>query len=94
MAIILGRFKVHDQATWRKHFEGHVELRKSHGCTGTHVFYNANDPNEIVVNFQWDSAENFQAALANPEVQKAMQESGMAGPPDLVFLEDGGRTDA
>jgi len=91
-AILLVRFKVADYDKWRETFEGHSDLRKSNGCTGTHIFRNAHDATEVVINLQWDSEENAQNALASDEIKAAMQESGMVGAPDVVFLEDGGRT--
>jgi quinol monooxygenase YgiN len=92
MAIILVHFKVEDKAKWRSTFEEHASLRQSAGCTGTHIFYNAQDPNDIFINMQWDTPENFQKAMSSPEIQKAMAESGMIGAPDFWMLEDGGRT--
>jgi len=91
-AILLTRFKVADYDKWRQTFEEHTDLRKRNGCTGTHIFRNANDPTEVVINLQWDSEENAQKFLASAEARAAMQESGMVGAPDMVFLEDGGRT--
>jgi len=92
MAIVLVHFRVTDQAKWRETFDGHASLRQSVGCTGTHIFYNAHDPNDVFINMQWDTEENFQKAMANPEIQKAMADSGLVGAPDFWFLEDGGRT--
>ena len=93
MAVtVLTHFKVQDQAKWRQKFEDHASLRQGAGCSGTHVFYNASDPNDIFVNMQWDSAENVQTFMADPEFQKIMAESGMVGAPEVWFLEDGGRT--
>jgi quinol monooxygenase YgiN len=92
MAMALIHFKVDDQAKWRRIFEEHAPLRQAAGCTGTHVFTNAKDPQDIFINLQWDSEENFLKALQNPEMQKAMADSGMIGAPDFWLLEDGGRT--
>ena len=91
-AILLTRFKVADYDKWRQTFEGHAELRKRSGCTGTHIFRNTHDTSEVVINLQWDSEENAQKFLASAEARAAMQESGMVGAPDMLFLEDGGRT--
>ena len=92
MAIVLVHFKVEDQAKWRQAFEAHAPLRQTGGCTGTHIFYNAHDPNDVFINLQWDSEENALGFMQKPEVQQAMAESGMVGAPDFWVLEDGGRT--
>ena len=93
MAVtVLARLKVQDYDRWRRVFEEHAALRKTAGSLGTHIFRNSKDSGEVIVNFQWDSEENFGKFLTDPEAQKAMAESGMLGQPDFVFLEDVGRT--
>ena len=51
MAIVLARFKVADYDKWREVFESKAELRKSHGCLGTHIFYNAKDHGDVIINY-------------------------------------------
>ncbi|HWC29291.1 MAG TPA: antibiotic biosynthesis monooxygenase [Dehalococcoidia bacterium] len=92
MAILLVQFKVQDQGKWRQAFDAHADLRKNAGCSGTHIFYNAKDPNEVIVNLQWDSEDNAATFLQSAEAQAAMAESGMIGAPQTWFLSDGGRT--
>lgn len=92
MAILLARFAVQDQAKWREVFESKMELRKNAGCNGTHIFFNAEDPNEVIINFQWDSEENASRFFNSPEAKAAMAEAGVIGPPQTWLLVDGGRT--
>jgi heme-degrading monooxygenase HmoA len=92
MAILLAQLKVADYDRWKQVFESHADLRKQNGCTGTHIFYNAHDKTEVIVNLQWDSEENAQKFLQSPEAQTAIRESGVTGSPNVTFLEDGGRT--
>jgi heme-degrading monooxygenase HmoA len=91
-AIMLAHFKVQDEAKWRQVFESKMELRKGAGCLGTHIFHNASDPTEIIVNFQWDTAENATRFMAGPEARQAMAEAGVIGAPQTWILTDGGRT--
>jgi heme-degrading monooxygenase HmoA len=91
-ATILAQFKVADQATWRKVFEAKADIRKEAGCLGTHIFYNAKDPNEVIVNFQWDTEENASTWFDGDAAKAAMAEAGVSAPPLHWFLEDGGRT--
>jgi heme-degrading monooxygenase HmoA len=91
-AIMLAHFKVQDQARWRQTFESKADLRKNAGCLGTHIFFNAKDPTEVIVNFQWDSEEKAASFMAGPEARAAMAEAGVIGAPDTWILEDGGRT--
>jgi heme-degrading monooxygenase HmoA len=92
--IMLSHFKVTDQAKWRQVFDSNVELRKAAGCLGTHVFHNAHDPNDVLVNFQWDSEENATQFMSSAEARAAMADAGLLGPPQMWFVTDGGRTPA
>jgi heme-degrading monooxygenase HmoA len=92
MAILLIRLNVRDYDFWRTKYDADAEARKAAGCSGTHLFRNANDPNEVIINLQWDTAENATKFLAAPEIQKAIQESGVIGEPNVWVVEDAGRT--
>jgi hypothetical protein len=92
VAIVLARFKVADYDKWRQIFESRADMRKSFGCTGTHIFYNARDKGDVIVNLQWDTEENALKFQASEELKQAMQEAGVQGPPEFTLLEDGGRT--
>ena len=91
-AIILARLRVADYDKWRETFASKADLRGSFGCTGTHIFYNAKDKNDVTINLQWDSEENANKFLSSNEFMQALQESGVIGQPDFTYLEDGGRT--
>ena len=91
-AIMLAHVKVEDYDRWRATFESHMETRKNGGCLGTHIFYNAKDKKEIIINFQWDSEENAQKWMSSDEARQAMADAGLIGSPEVWFLEDGGRT--
>jgi hypothetical protein len=92
MAIILVRHTVKDYDAWRVVYDGDAERRKTGGCTGTHVFRNARNGNEVIINLQWDSVENAQKFLADPETGSAMAGAGVVGQPDIWFVDDAGRT--
>lgn len=92
MATLLVHFKVQDYEKWRPVFESEAETRKRFGCSGTHIFYNSADRNELIINLQWDSEENARRFLQSDELRQAMQRAGVVGQPETWFLEDGGRT--
>jgi hypothetical protein len=92
MAIVLARFTVQDYDTWRQSFEGNAEPRKAAGCNGTHIFFNADNPNDVTVNFQWDTAENAKSFLGGAQAAQYRQAAGVTGNFDFWIVEDGGRT--
>lgn len=92
MPNILVRHKVQDYAKWRAAYDEHGATRKAAGCEGTHVFQTSADPNEVVVMLRWDTAENAQKFVESPNLREVMQSAGVVGQPDIVFLDDAGRT--
>ncbi|HWO72187.1 MAG TPA: antibiotic biosynthesis monooxygenase [Dehalococcoidia bacterium] len=92
MATMLVRFKVQDYDAFRPQFESGAETRKRFGCTGTHLFRNLDDPNEVTINLQWDTLENARRFLASDERRQALQRAGVIGEPEVWFVEDAGRT--
>jgi len=91
MAIVLGTLKVADYDKWRPVFEEKAELRKSFGCTGTHVFRNARDAHEVIINLQWDTEANAEKFMTSDQIKEAFRQSGVQEM-TYVFLEDAGRT--
>ena len=49
---------------------------------------NANDPNELVILFEWDSLENARRFANADDLREAMQQAGVADQPDVYFLEE------
>ena len=92
MPYQLIRLKVEDYARWRPVYDEHGATRGDSGCKGTHVFRNAENPNEIVILLEWDELENARQFIQSEALQEAMQRSGVADQPDIYFLDDAGRT--
>ena len=60
MATIISRRKLEpgDFDNWEARFASAAEARKQAGCRGIRRFRSVDDPNEVVVIFDWDSHEN------------------------------------
>jgi heme-degrading monooxygenase HmoA len=89
---VLVRFKVLEYDSWREVFEANGALRKSAGSLGTHIFRNAKDPSEVIINVQWQDESQAAAFYGSAQVKAAMQEAGVIGPVEITYLEDAGRT--
>jgi quinol monooxygenase YgiN len=89
---VLTRFKVEDFDRWRAVFEANGERRQSAGSLGTHIFRNAKDPNEVIINVQWQDESHAAAFYGSQELIAAMQEAGVIGTIEVTYLEDAGRT--
>lgn len=87
---LLVRHKVADYAKWRPVFDEHGKTRQASGSKHGHVFRNADNPNEIIVMFEWDSLENARKFGASDDLRKVMERAGVVDKPDVYFLEDTG----
>ena len=87
MTYLLGRSPVEDFAEWKSTFDGNESYRAEHGERGYQVFQTANDPDEIVVLFEWDENEDPRAFFESDEMRETMAEAGLTGPPELTVLE-------
>lgn len=88
MPYALVRHKVEDYARWKPVFDDDAENREANGSMGGYLFRNADDPNELVILFEWDELENVRRFGRSEELREKMQEAGVADQPDFYFLEE------
>ncbi len=91
MAVLLARFKVKDYDAWITHFRAAAPHRAASGCKGVHLFRNADDGNDVTINFQWEDRGRAEQMFNDPAVQQRFVEAGVVGPMDVVWVEDAGR---
>jgi heme-degrading monooxygenase HmoA len=88
MPYLLIRHKVEDYAKWKPVYDQHGTTRKASGSQGSQLFRNANDPNELVILFEWDDLEKARRFVQSEDLRRAMQRAGVADQPDIYFLEE------
>jgi len=88
MASMLIQHKVKDFAEWKKVFDSAAGLRASSGELSTQIFRDASDPNSLTIINKWNSLENAQKFAHSPELKAAMEKAGVAGPPNVYFLNE------
>ncbi len=87
MPYLLVRHKVEDYARWKPLFDAHGTTRQASGCRGGQLFRNANNPNELVILFEWDNLENARQFTQSSDLREVMQRAGVIEQPDVYFLE-------
>ena len=92
MPALLIRHKVTDIARWRPVFEELESALHAHGCLGSQLFRNADNPNETLILLAWDDLERARLYAQSDDLREAMRRSGVADEPDLWFLDDAGQT--
>ena len=84
---VIVKYKVADYARWKPIFDADGANRQAGGCKGGQLFRSADDPNELVVLFEWDLQQVRQDSQGE-EVSAKMQAAGVLGPPEISFLEE------
>ncbi|MBS0339390.1 MAG: hypothetical protein JSS56_02625 [Proteobacteria bacterium] len=78
---------VKDFAAWKKVYDSVEGLRKRHGIIGAAVNQGLDEPNLVAVYHQAETRAELQALAASPELEAAMQQAGVAGPPEFRFYD-------
>jgi len=84
---VIVKYKVADYARWKPIFDADGANRQAGGSKGGQLFRSADDPNEVVMLFEWDLEQARQFSQSE-ELRAKMQEAGVLGPPDFYFLEE------
>lgn len=85
MAYLLVMVKVKDYSKWKPISDGLADTRKEYGSKGGRLFRNADNPNEPVVLYEWESIEKARKYAQSEDVKKAMERAGEIGKPESVF---------
>lgn len=88
MPYALIRHKVEDFERWKLVFDEDAENREASGSKGGYLFRNADEPNEVLVLFEWDELDKVRQYGQTEELREKMQEAGVADRPDFYFLEE------
>jgi len=79
MPYLLERHKVRDYDRWREVFDADGGGREAAGCRGARIFRNADDPEEVVVLFEWDDLEKARGRIGSAELSRKFEEAGVVG---------------
>jgi heme-degrading monooxygenase HmoA len=94
MQYVLIIHKIEDYDKWRPVFDENMTNRKNNGSKEAHVFRNADNPNEIVILYEWDNLDNAKQFFESQDIKTKMQSAGVIGKPYIHFLKGIGRTSA
>ena len=88
MSNILLRLSVADYAKWKPVFDEYASVRKTGGSRGGRLFRNADNPNEVLILWDWDTRANAQAFFTSQDLRETMPRAGVTGRPDVYYLDE------
>jgi heme-degrading monooxygenase HmoA len=85
----VARYEVFEQV-----FQDDEARRQRSGSKGGRLFRNVDDPNNIIVLFEWDTVDRAKAFANSYELREAVEWATDATPPRVMVLEEILRTSA
>ncbi len=94
MANILAKIRVENYEKWKTLFDKFADERKSKGSQGATIFRDAEDPNLVIVLFDWDNPNNAQKFHESQVNQKIPQKGGVLEEEEIHILSEVEKTSA
>jgi len=86
MTQMIAQLKIADYPSWRKFFDEHESFRASYGQQSSRIFQATDNPNDVMIYFEWDSEAHARSFIGSDELKKVMKEAGVVGPPTFHYI--------
>ena len=91
MVRLFVRIKVGDYETWRKVYDQFYGKRGDMGVVGAAAFQSVEDPNDVTVWHDFESAEVARAFVTSDALRNVMRHAGVQGEPQVWFVTESWR---
>ena len=88
MTTMFVRHKVTDYAQWKRAYDAFDATRKKFGVIGDSVYRDADDSSSVIVTHAFKDTNAAKAFVSSEELRSAMEQAGVAGPPEIWFGEN------
>jgi len=86
--VLVVRHKVEDYAKWKTAFDEGIAMRKAGGEKSYQILHTNDDPNDLMLLFEWDNLDNARKFMQSEELRAVMQRAGVSKDVDISFLEE------
>jgi hypothetical protein len=86
MAYLFIQYEVRDYPTWKAIFDSFFGMRRAGGEKSRQIFHPDDDPNNLLLLFEWDSLANARKFMANPALKESLSE-GVIDSSRVYFLD-------
>ena len=88
MAYMFGRAMVEDYAAFRKVFDEKEDMRQEAGAVNSTVYQSVDDPNEVIIQVEFPTADAAKTFSTSQVLRDAMQSAGLQGPPRILIVNE------
>lgn len=85
---MFGRITVEDYATFKKTFDSKEDMRQTAGAVNSTVYQSVDDPNEVVVQVEFPTADAARAFSTSDGLRNAMRQAGIQGQPRILVVNE------
>ena len=86
MAYMFGRIFLEDYANFRQTFDSKEDMRQAAGVVNSTVYQSVDDPNEVVVQLEFPTADAAKAFSTSEGLRNAIQQAGVKEQPRIVVV--------
>lgn len=87
MPTVIARLTVAEFDRWHREYEQMHAHRRACGERGRQLFRDVDDPNTVVVVFQWDNLDNARAYFDSSKLRASVGRAGGRGAPQVSYLQ-------
>lgn len=87
MIRLFARHGVSNYDAWRKVYDEFDDTRKGMGVTGDGVFRSVDDPSDVTVWHDFETADAAKSFASSDELRETMQRAGVSGEPTIWLVE-------
>lgn len=91
MVRLFVRIKVADYETWREEYDRFYGERVALGVMGAAAFQLVDDPNDVTIWHDFETAEVAKAFVSSDALRNVMQRAGVEGEPQFWFTTESWR---
>lgn len=88
MTVVVMRHRVERYDVWRAVHDAEQDTREANGAVSDRVFRGANDPNDLLVLFEWDAHERARLFIRSEDLSDALVRGGVTERPDIWVLRE------
>jgi quinol monooxygenase YgiN len=88
MVHVLIRHRVSDFEKWKAAFHAAFMFRKSAGEQSFHLYHDANDPSDLTLLFEWESAALAEKFLKSEKLKEEMRHAGVQEPVEARIMQE------
>jgi quinol monooxygenase YgiN len=86
MVYVIAQLKLESYDNWKPVFDERKTMRNEMGSKEARLFRNSDNPNEVVILFEWDNMENARKYMESEELRKTLEKAGATF--NVIYLNE------